>query len=147
MTSWNGSRTWDGGQTTQVENIKRQSLTYHGATPVLVDSEPDTWIIVPELLGKAILDRKEKIGKYPKAIVPVALYGMPYKIDCIDEAGIEARPVWKPMHKQPVYKDAPAYVNGVSEAVFKIGMCLPAGPYVSDEDVHYIVDCIKKAIV
>ena len=52
----------------------------------------------------------------------------------LDAAGIEARPVWKPMHKQPVYRNAPAYVNGVSEAMFKVGMCLPAGPWVSDED-------------
>ena len=64
----------------------------------------------------------------------------------LDQAGIEARPVWKPMHKQPCYKDAPAYVNGVSEAIFKIGMCLPAGPYVTDDDVRYIVDSIKAAI-
>ena len=64
----------------------------------------------------------------------------------LDRAGVEARPVWKPMHKQPVYKDSPAYVNGVSEAIFKVGMCLPAGPYVTDEDVAYIVDCIKKNI-
>ena len=65
----------------------------------------------------------------------------------MDAAGIEARPVWKPMHKQPVYKNAPAYVNGVSEALFKVGMCLPAGPYVTDEDVRYIVESIKEAIV
>jgi dTDP-4-amino-4,6-dideoxygalactose transaminase len=65
----------------------------------------------------------------------------------LDKAQIEARPVWKPMHKQPCYKDVPAYVNGVSEALFKVGMCLPAGPYVSDDDVKYIVDCIKEAIV
>ena len=65
----------------------------------------------------------------------------------MDQAQIEARPLWKPMHKQPVYKNAPAYVNGVSEALFKVGMCLPAGPYVSDEDVRYIVDTIKEAIV
>jgi dTDP-4-amino-4,6-dideoxygalactose transaminase len=62
-------------------------------------------------------------------------------------AKIEARPVWKPMHKQPVYKNAPAYINGVSEDVFKVGMCLPAGPYVTDEDVRYIVETIKSAIV
>ena len=60
---------------------------------------------------------------------------------------VECRPVWKPMHKQPVYKDAPAYLNGVSESIFKVGFCLPAGPYVSDDDVRYIVDCIKEAIV
>ncbi len=64
----------------------------------------------------------------------------------LDQAQIEARPVWKPMHKQPCYQNAPAYLNGVSEAIFKVGMCLPAGPYVTDEDVKYIVDTIKDAI-
>lgn len=322
-------------------------ITYLGATPVFIDSEKYTWNMDPELLEEAILDRKEKTGKYPKAIVPVALYGMPYQIDKImaiankygipvvedaaeglgsrfngrvlgtfgkygvlsfngnkmittsgggalitenedewreimmyatqyresypyyqhekigynyrmsnicagigrgqmtilndhiahhkhvqklyeellkdvrgvtvhsqpntgeydsnywlctitldeklkikgqenayktivkgavggaagvihvadsattdsqpnenvealrvfmDAAGIEVRPVWKPMHKQPVYKNASAYVNGVSEAIFKVGMCLPAGPYVTDEDVKYIVETIKSAI-
>ena len=323
-------------------------ITYLGATPVFIDSERDTWNMDPELLEKAILDRKEKTGKYPKAIIPVALYGMPYDCERImavaDKYGIpviedaaegmgsrfdgqvlgtfgrfgvlsfngnkmittsgggalicrssedanqimwyatqardaypyyehtaigynyrmsnvcagigrgqmtvlddhiahhkhvqelyrqllkdvpgvtlhdqpedgrydsnfwlctatidpsvkivgqenaykevitsavggaagvikavdsattecqpndniealrvfmlskkvEARPVWKPMHKQPVYASAPAYLNGVSEEIFKVGICLPAGPCVSDEDVHYIVDCIKEAIV
>lgn len=332
-------------------------VTYLGATPVLVDSEPDTWNIDPELMEKAIVDRKEKTGKFPKAIVPVALYGMPYKADkimaiankygipvvedaaegmgsrykgqvlgtfgkygvlsfngnkmittsgggalitanddewreimmyatqyresypyyqhekigynyrmsnicagigrgqmtilgdhlahhrhvqalyeellndvegitvhtqpkvspaggdsgeapvydsnywlctitldpsvkikgqenayktivqgavggaagvihvansattdcqphdnvealrvALDKANIEARPVWKPMHKQPCYKHVPAYVNGVSESIFKVGMCLPAGPYVTDEEVRYIVDAIKASI-
>ena len=60
---------------------------------------------------------------------------------------IECRPVWKPMHKQPVYADAVAYVSGVSEEIFKIGFCLPAGPYVTDDDVRYIVGCIKEAII
>lgn len=321
-------------------------ITYLGATPVFIDSERETWNMDPDLLEKAIIDRKEKTGKYPKAIIPVALYGMPYNCDRIMEiankydipviedaaegfgskykgqvlgtfgkfgvlsfngnkmittsgggalicndaesknnvmwyatqardaypyyqhtaigynyrmsnicAGIgrgqmtvaqahinhhkhvqslykellkdvkgvklneapnadydsnywlctitldpnlkvkgqekaykeviktavggaagvihavedpttdcqpnenvealrvfmlekkvEARPVWKPMHKQPVYANAPAYVNGVSESIFKVGMCLPAGPYVTDDDVKYIVDCIKEAI-
>jgi dTDP-4-amino-4,6-dideoxygalactose transaminase len=44
------------------------------------------------------------------------------------------------MHKQPVYQNAPAYVNGVSEAIFKVGVCLPAGPMVTDDDVRYIVE-------
>lgn len=65
----------------------------------------------------------------------------------LDAANIEARPLWKPMHKQPVYRNAPAYVNGVSEGLFKVGICLPAGPYVTDDDVRYIVDSIKAAIV
>jgi dTDP-4-amino-4,6-dideoxygalactose transaminase len=323
-------------------------ITYLGATPVFIDSEKDTWNMDPELLEKAIIDRKEKTGKYPKAIVPVALYGMPYKIDRImkiankyeipvvedaaegfgskfngqvlgtfgkygvlsfngnkmittsgggalitenedewreimmyatqyresypyyqhekigynyrmsnicagigrgqmtivnehiahhkkvqkmyeellkdvkgvtvhsqpatgeydsnywlctmtmdpdvkvkgqenaykqvitgavggaagvihaassavtdcqpndnveamrmglDALNVESRPLWKPMHKQPVYKNAPAYVNGVSEALFKVGMCLPAGPYVTEDDVMFIVDAIKSLIV
>jgi len=88
----------------------------------------------------------------------------------LDHAQIEARPVWKPMHKQPVYcrtsekgkvkseklpcgakcltyDTSVAYVNGVSEAIFKVGMCLPAGPYVTDDDVRYIVDTIKANII
>lgn len=85
----------------------------------------------------------------------------------MDQAQIEARPVWKPMHKQPCYlqgnvkiekcnndniicqtsESSVAYVNGVSEALFKVGMCLPAGPYVSDDDVRYIVDTIKASIL
>ena len=85
----------------------------------------------------------------------------------LDKAQIEARPVWKPMHKQPVYcrgnvkieklknesficqtsESSIAYINGVSEALFKVGMCLPAGPYVTDDDVRYIVDTIKANII
>jgi len=321
-------------------------IAYLGAVPVFVDSEPVTWNMDPELLEKAIIDRKEKTGEYPKAIVPVALYGMPYQADKImaiadkygipvvedaaeglgsrykgkvlgsfgkfgvlsfngnkmittsgggalvcrdqdsknnilwyatqareaypyyqhetigynyrmsnvcagigrgqmtvlddhinhhkmvqrmyeelladvkgitvhkapsadydtnywlctivldpalkikgqenayketvkgavggaagvihsvdvattdcqpndnvealrvwlDAAQIEARPLWKPMHKQPVYAQAPAYVNGVSESLFAKGMCLPSGPYVTEDDVRYIVEKIKKAI-
>ena len=81
---------------------------------------------------------------------------------------VECRPLWKPMHKQPVYMNGErevvsvetlpngviyqtseksvTYTNGVEEELFKVGFCLPAGPYVTDEDVYYIVDCIKEAI-
>ena len=65
----------------------------------------------------------------------------------LDKAGIEARPLWKPMHKQPVFADAPAYLNGVSEELFKCGLCLPSGPCVTDEDARYIVEQIKENIV
>lgn len=64
----------------------------------------------------------------------------------LDSANIEARPLWKPMHLQPVYKNNPAYVNGVSESLFKVGICLPAGPYVTDDHVRYIVKTIKESI-
>ena len=65
----------------------------------------------------------------------------------LDALNIESRPLWKPMHKQPVYKGCPAYLNGVSEDLFKVGMCLPAGPYVSDDDVKFICEAIKSLIV
>ena len=64
----------------------------------------------------------------------------------LDEAGIESRPLWKPMHKQPVYRNNPCYVNGVSEALFKRGLCLPSGPCVTDEDVRYIVEQMKACL-
>ena len=65
----------------------------------------------------------------------------------LDAAGVESRPLWKPMHLQPVYANAPVYVNGVSEELFKTGLCLPSGPCVSDDEIHYIVEQIKKAII
>lgn len=65
----------------------------------------------------------------------------------LDKAGIESRPLWKPMHLQPVYADSPAYVNGVSESLFKRGLCLPSGPWVTDKDVHYIVEEMKECIL
>ena len=65
----------------------------------------------------------------------------------LDAAGIESRPLWKPMHLQPVYKNAPAYVNGISESLFKTALCLPSGPCVTDDDVQRIIKeicaCIK----
>lgn len=74
-------------------------------------------------------------------------FGMDYEQlrQILDNANIESRPLWKPMHMQPVFKDAPAYVNGVSEKLFKVGLCLPSGPMVTDEDLAYIVETIKKA--
>lgn len=65
----------------------------------------------------------------------------------LDKAGIESRPLWKPMHCQPVFASSPAYVNGVSEELFRVGFCLPAGPWVTDADVRYIVEKIREALV
>ncbi len=83
----------------------------------------------------------------------------------LEQKKIESRPLWKPMHKQPVYlrgtqtvvhgegfdrvttDSSVAYVNGISESLFKRGLCLPSGPCVTDEDVEYIVESIKESIV
>lgn len=283
-------------------------VVYCGGVPVFVDSEEDTWNMDPVLLEKAIVDRKEKTGKYPKAIIPVHLYGMPAKMDeicavaekygvpvledaaealgaeykgrkcgtfgefaalsfngnkiittsgggalicrteeqatrtkfyatqarenrpyyqhekigynyrmsnicagigrgqmevldahvtrrreihalytkllagtpgitvkqapgadfdsnfwltCIlvdpekfgtdyealrqkfDAANIETRPLWKPMHLQPVYADAPFYGNGTSEKIFSQGLCLPSGSSLTDDDISRVVEVIK----
>lgn len=64
----------------------------------------------------------------------------------LDGMGIESRPLWKPMHKQPVYQKVPAYVNGVSESLFKTGLCLPSGPLVTDEDIDRLIAAIKEAV-
>ena len=62
----------------------------------------------------------------------------------LDAQGIESRPLWKPMHTQPVYKDAPAYVNGVAERLFGVGLCLPSGPMVDEEAFQRIIKAVKE---
>ena len=62
----------------------------------------------------------------------------------LDAKGIETRPLWKPMHMQPVFANSPAYVDGTSEELFNKGLCIPSGPYVTDGDVKFIVDEIIK---
>ena len=62
----------------------------------------------------------------------------------LDAENIETRPLWKPMHLQPVFVDAPFYGNGTSEHLFDIGLCLPSGPTLTDEDIRRVVDTIRQ---
>ena len=64
----------------------------------------------------------------------------------LDAKGIETRPLWKPMHLQPIFANNPRYVDGTAERLFNKGLCIPAGPCVTDEDVAYIVREIKKCM-
>ena len=64
----------------------------------------------------------------------------------LERCNIESRPLWKPMHLQPVYRSAPCYTNGFSESLFPKGLCLPSGPCVSEEDVRTIVNEIKTCV-
>ncbi len=64
----------------------------------------------------------------------------------LEACNVESRPLWKPMHLQPVFRDAPRYENGVSERLFGMGLCLPSGPCVSDGDVERIVNEIKGCL-
>ena len=62
----------------------------------------------------------------------------------LEKENIEARPLWKPMHLQPVFKEFPSYTNGVSEDLFQRGLCLPSGSNLSEEDLQRVVTNIKK---
>lgn len=64
----------------------------------------------------------------------------------LDAVGVETRPLWKPMHLQPVYAGNPCYVNGTAERLFGQGLCLPAGPMVTDDDVDRIAACIRTCV-
>jgi UDP-N-acetylbacillosamine transaminase len=67
-------------------------------------------------------------------------------IDKLNSENIESRPLWKPMHKQPLFKDSQAVVNGVSEELFERGICLPSGTALEDSQVVRISDIIKEAL-
>ncbi len=101
-------------------------VTYH-ANPS-ADSDANYWLstieIDPETTGITPDDVREHLARL----------------------NAETRPLWKPMHLQPVYADAPAYVNGVSEHLFGRGLCLPSGPWVTPEDVRMIVGEIAYLI-
>lgn len=62
----------------------------------------------------------------------------------LEGENIESRPLWKPMHLQPVFADAPFYGGNVSEGLFDIGLCLPSGPVLTDEDVEKVIEVIKN---
>ena len=62
----------------------------------------------------------------------------------LDADNVESRPLWKPMHMQPVFAKAPFYGNGVSERLFEIGLCLPSGPTLTDSDIERVVRVIKN---
>lgn len=62
----------------------------------------------------------------------------------LEKENIEARPLWKPMHLQPVFEEYPAYLNGVSEPLFDNGLCLPSGSNLTDEEKERIAEVIRK---
>lgn len=62
----------------------------------------------------------------------------------LEKENIESRPLWKPMHLQTVFKDYPSYTNGISDKLYKNGLCLPSGTGLSETDLNRIIDCITK---
>ncbi len=139
-----------------------EGITYHKEMDGIMAS--NYWLSTIELSEN--LKVKGEEHAYTKAIegavggaAGVVHGGGPLHTDCEPNKNVEAmrmallaeciesRPLWKPMHKQPVYQLALAYVNGVSEAIFKRGLCLPSGPMVSDGDVCRIIEAIKSNII
>ncbi len=64
----------------------------------------------------------------------------------LEKKNIETRPLWKPMHLQPVFKEAPSYLNGVSESLFEKGLCLPSGSNLSDDNLQFVVNAVKSLV-
>ena len=64
----------------------------------------------------------------------------------LEKENIESRPLWKPMHMQPVFKGVPYYGNGVSESLFERGLCLPSGSNLTEEDLGNVVQVVKKVL-
>src|SRR5699024_4403545 len=67
------------------------------------------------------------------------------RLSLADE-NIDARPLWKPMHLQPIFEEAPCYGEGVSNGLFKYGLCLPSGSDLAESDLERIVGVIKKSL-
>ena len=61
----------------------------------------------------------------------------------LDSRNIESRRLWYPMHRQPVFAQAPAYLNGISDACFEAGLCLPSGSSLTDEEIENVISCIQ----
>ena len=147
-------------------------ITFHGEPQPLPEGEGSLTVESNYWLSTILLDEKLKVKgeelAYAKPIqgavggaAGVVHGGDTIHTDCepnrnveglrlaLSAEGIESRPLWKPMHKQPVYQTSVksvAYTNGVSESMFRRGLCLPSGPMVSDEDVERIVATIKDRL-
>jgi dTDP-4-amino-4,6-dideoxygalactose transaminase len=101
--------------------------------------EPNYW------LSTITFEKSHSNGIYGVACEPNEQ--VKRSMQALSTVGIESRPLWKPMHSQPVYKGAPAYVDGTSERLFQKGLCLPSGPCVTDEDIEMIVKTLKESVV
>ena len=107
-------------------------LAFAGVNGIALKSNPDERFNANYWLCTILIDKQVTGFDYEELRI------------ALDAKGIETRPLWKPMHLQPVYRNSPSYVDGTAERLFNMGLCIPAGPCVMDEDVNYIVREIKK---
>lgn len=119
-------------------------IQVHGNPSSQIDSNfwLSTIVLNPELRVRGQEDRRNDMTSCEPNPNVMAL------IHELDAAGIETRPLWKPMHRQPLYQDVPYYGQAapVSENLFLAGLCLPSGPKVSEEDIRYICERIHDSI-
>ena len=103
--------------------------------PGLVVMGDPPWGLANGWLVTAIFDS----GRHPGAAERVRV--------SLEKEGIEARPVWKPMHLQPVFRDAQALLSGVAEKAFMEGLCLPTGTDMTRDDVRRVCDAILRTLM
>jgi dTDP-4-amino-4,6-dideoxygalactose transaminase len=108
---------------------------FAGLVGVQLQEEPSDDYFSNHWLSAILID-PSKTGDVDREAIRLAL----------DKKGIETRPLWKPMHLQPVFKDCAAYVNGVSESLFKDGLCLPSSSNMTDEERDFVVESIKELL-
>ena len=65
----------------------------------------------------------------------------------LEKQNIETRPLWKPMHLQPVFRNYPSYTNGTSEFMFENGLCLPSSSNITDDERQRVVDAVRKLCI
>lgn len=97
--------------------------------PIHADGNPNYWLT-------CLTINPAQVTVSPQAI-----------IQALAAENIEARPLWKPLHLQPVFKGCVAYLNGVSESLYKMGLCLPSGSNMTQQDRQRVIDCILHSIV
>ncbi|MDR0505667.1 MAG: aminotransferase class I/II-fold pyridoxal phosphate-dependent enzyme [Dysgonamonadaceae bacterium] len=111
----------------------REHLSCIDGISFLTESSPD--IFSNYWLTTILVDKAKTGGADWKAIQ-----------EKLEEANIESRPLWKPMHLQPVFRDCPFYGDGTSDALFEKGLCLPSGSILSEEDLQRVVEVIRKTV-
>lgn len=108
---------------------------FAGLVGITLQAEPSDDFFSNHWLSAILVD-PSKTGGVDRETIRLAL----------DKKGIETRPLWKPMHLQPIFKDCEAYVNGVSESLFKDGLCLPSSSNMTDEERDFVVESIKELL-
>ena len=111
---------------------------FEGHPVVKVHNAPEEYMEPNFWLSTITFENANDATGYEPA--PIVMRAM----EALAAEGIESRPLWRPMHTQPVYKDAPAYVDGTCERLFRKGLCLPSGPCVTEDDARRVIDIISK---